>query len=132
MTAAKPLGRKAYGHIGHLPGSRLTREPFAVFDLMVDDERRTWEETRERVDLVGLPHPWTVYAGPSPLSIQDAMTLVECRNDFNAVDPVEGAVWRVERKGRVDFLAKYVIPGKRDGAYLPEVSGQPAVWNWRP
>jgi hypothetical protein len=45
---------------------------------------------------------------------------------------VEGAVWRVERKGKVDFLGKYVRPEKVDGCYLPEISGEEAVWNWRP
>jgi hypothetical protein len=47
-----------------------------------------------------------------------------------AVDPVEGVMYRVERNGQVDFLAKYVRPEKRDGIYLPEMSGRPSVWNW--
>lgn len=47
-----------------------------------------------------------------------------------ALDPVEGAVWRVERRGGGDFLAKYVRPDKTDGCYLPEVSGRAAVWIW--
>jgi hypothetical protein len=41
-------------------------------------------------------------------------------------------VYRVERKGRFDYLAKYVRPGKVDGKYLPELNGGDAVWNWRP
>ena len=47
-------------------------------------------------------------------------------------DEPEGVVYRVERKGDVDFLAKWVRPDKVDGKYLPEMSGEPAVWNWRP
>ena len=39
-----------------------------------------------------------------------------------ALDPVEGAVWRCERQGAVDFLGKYVRPDKIDGKYLPELS----------
>lgn len=39
---------------------------------------------------------------------------------------------RVEHKGEVDFLAKYVRPDKIDGLYLPEISGKEAIWNWRP
>lgn len=59
-----------------------------------------------------------------------------------AIDPVEGAVWRVERsnptgakgerKEGVDFLVRYVRPDKVDGLYLPEISGKEAVWNWIP
>ena len=60
-----------------------------------------------------------------------------------ALDPVEGAVWRVERfkqfrvkngferRWIVDYLAKYVRPDKKDGIYLPEQSGKEAVWNWK-
>ena len=32
----------------------------------------------------------------------------------------------------VDYLVKYVRPDKEDGKYLPEVSGEEAVWNWMP
>jgi len=39
---------------------------------------------------------------------------------------------RVERNAKVDFLTKWVRPDKEDGRYLPDVSGQRAVWNWRP
>jgi hypothetical protein len=67
-----------------------------------------------------------------PTSIEKAMGILAGDGFHGALDPVEGAVWRVERQGKVDFLAKYVRHDKADGAYLPDVSGQPAVWNWRP
>ena len=38
-----------------------------------------------------------------------------------ALDPPGGAVWRVERHGRVLFVVKWVRPDKVDGAYLPQV-----------
>ena len=44
----------------------------------------------------------------------------------------EGAVWRVERRGGYDFLAKFVRPSKVDGAYLPELSGEAPIWLWQP
>lgn len=55
---------------------------------------------------------------------------------YGATDPVEGCVWRVERRGVVDFLTKYVRPDKIDGSYLPKeidgvMHGEP-IWNWRP
>jgi hypothetical protein len=33
---------------------------------------------------------------------------------------------------KVDFLAKYVRPDQVDGRYLPELTGQAAVWKWHP
>lgn len=45
----------------------------------------------------------------------------------------EGAVWRCEnRRWGVEFLAKFVRPGKVDGLYLPSVSGGSEVWNFPP
>ena len=49
-----------------------------------------------------------------------------------AVEPPEGAVWRVERAGRVVGMAKYVRGDKVDGSLLPENSGRDAIWNWKP
>jgi len=47
-------------------------------------------------------------------------------------DQTEGVVYRVERKGKVDFLAKWVRHDKVDGKYVPENNGGETVWNWRP
>jgi hypothetical protein len=47
----------------------------------------------------------------------------------------EGAVWRVERKGKFDFMAKWVDPTKVDGKYLPELHSSEyiePIWNWCP
>lgn len=41
----------------------------------------------------------------------------------------EGLVFRVERNGKFNFLAKWVQPKKKDGIYLPHYSGKLAVWN---
>ena len=48
-----------------------------------------------------------------------------------ATELPEGAVWRVERRGKYDFMAKYVRPENIDGCYLPEMSGGGEYWNWR-
>jgi hypothetical protein len=76
------------------------------------------------------------------LSIEQALTRLNIYGFHGARDPVEGAVWRVERQrptGQksqkqhvVDFLVKYVRPEKVDGLYLPEISGQATIWNWDP
>lgn len=113
----------------------LAAEPWVVFDLMRGDQRAPREELLRRAGRGGLLTPRLLHEG-GPCSIAQALDLLERvargATDPVAQDPMEGAVWRVERRGLFDFLAKYVKPGKVDGAYLPEVSGQPAVWNWRP
>ena len=85
-----------------------------------------------------LPIPECVFdeVGKS-CTIKRAIEEIEKRNGHGAIDPIEGAVWRVERREKdgpwtVDFLAKFVRHEKVDGKFLPEVSGEQAVWNWRP
>ena len=114
----------------------LAHEPFVPFDLMRGGERAPYAEFVARVAVEGLVIPHLLSEGP-PLAIDKALALLEgdlkCRNGFHgAIDPVEGGVWRVERRGAVDFLGKFVRPGKIDGSYLPEISGKEPIWNWRP
>ena len=106
-------------------------QPFVAFDLMRGVERSPREEFHFRVGAVGLDMPTVLHSGGA-FSIEQALAELGTHGHHGAIDPVEGAVWRVERHGKVDYLAKFVKLDKVDGIYLPEVSGKPAVWNWRP
>lgn len=97
------------------------RDPFVAFDLMRGTERATYLEFYGRV--AGKLSTPTTLVGPTP--IEDAMLWLGTGGFYGALDPVEGAVWRVEREGKVDFLAKYVRPDKVDGNYF-----ETEVWNW--
>lgn len=108
----------------------LTHEPFVPFDIMVEGVRATSAETFPRFSDAGFVHPWTVHVGPINPAV--ALELLGEFGQHGALDKVEGMVWRVERKGVVDFLVKWVRPDKVDGCFLPEVSGKPIAWNWRP
>jgi hypothetical protein len=104
------------------------RQPFVAFDIMRNGhERATYQELLDRLC-------WRFAApallGQGPMTVEEAIRRLGDRGHYGALDAPEGAVWRVERDGKVDFLAKYVRPDKVDGSFLPEVSGQPAVWNW--
>jgi len=65
------------------------------------------------------------------LTIEAAMILCDV-SAHGAIEEVEGAIWRVERKGKVDFLCKYVKPSKVDGRYLKEdvFNGLPAGFEY--
>lgn len=102
------------------------REPFVLFDIMRDDRRATWEEVVSR-SMGEFVLPYT-FSGPT--SVAEAMQTLGEFGRYGALDPIEGAVWRVEREGRVDFLVKYVRPDKVDGSYLDSVTGEEPVWNW--
>jgi hypothetical protein len=119
----------------------LPHEPFVAFDLMRGDERMPYDAFTTRAAAGDFVIPTLLHRG-GPLSIEAALAALKEYGFHGALDPVEGAIWRVERdrptgkKGEtrrvVDFLVKYVRPNKVDGRYLPEMSGQAPVWNWRP
>lgn len=116
----------------------LRHEPFVVFDLMVGDKRMLYDDFINRVhDFIT---PTLLHRGGA-CGVESAMLKLGACGFHGAIDPIEGAVWRIERdkstgkKGEkkrvVDFLVKYVRPDKIDGLYLPEQSGMDAIWNWR-
>jgi hypothetical protein len=120
----------------------LKHEPFVAFDLMTGQERTTFDLFLAQIEPGEFVTPHLLHRG-GPLSIEDALRTLGLYGFHGALDPAEGTVWRVERNEQVspnhsdrrlvvDFLVKYVRPDKVDGAYLPEVSGQPPVYNWWP
>lgn len=131
-TVLEPGQRLVGEWLAQAHGTRysLPEGPFVAFDLMIDSKRAPFA----RVDLLcsnfAIPQPRLLHTGGA-LSVEEAMRL-HGLGDHGALDEPEGAVWRVERKGEFDFMAKWVRPDKVDGKYLPEVSGAEPVWNWRP
>ena len=108
----------------------LRHDPFVPFDLMVGPRRFSNQQCRELAARCGLESPFVI-SGEGPMPI-DAVAAALAMPHHGELDPVEGAVWRVERAGEFDFLCKWVRPDKVDGCYLPEVSGGEPIWNWRP
>lgn len=111
----------------------LPHEPFVAFDIMRGHERITYSEFRDRCwhKEIELNTPWTMHKG-EPMPVEVVMEMLGEHGTHGALDMAEGAVWRVERKGKVDFLAKFVRMSKTDGCYLESVTGGPPVWNWNP
>lgn len=109
---------------------KLKHEPFVLFDIMREHERLISDAVIVRSLPYGFITPRVIHTG-DPISIASVCAVLE-PSGYGAVDGVEGAVWRVERKGVVDFLGKYVRPDKVDGKYLEHISGKPPVYNWLP
>tara|TARA_Y100000034_G_C6883271_1_gene405102 strand:- start:172 stop:867 length:696 start_codon:yes stop_codon:yes gene_type:complete len=108
----------------------LIHEPFVAFDIMRKIKRLPFSQFMIRVALGGFVVPRLIHFD-GPIDIPEVLRKLE-PSGHGAIDKVEGAVWRVERRGEVDFLAKYVRPDKEDGIYLPEVSGKDPIWHWHP
>lgn len=113
----------------------LAHEPFVPFDLIAQGPhgrvRAPVDVLAARLEGTGLAMPAIVHRGP-PLPIDAALEALGPHGRHGAIDPPEGLVYRVERAGRVDLVAKYVSPDKVDGARLPENTGEPPMYHWRP
>lgn len=109
---------------------KLPHGPFVVFDIMRGDERLLYRDFLNRIRFWDLPAPRLISYG-QPMPVKTVLKHL-ATSGHGAQDPVEGAIWRVEREGKVDFLCKYVRPEKKDGIYLPEINGGETVWNWPP
>ncbi len=109
------------------------RSPFVAFDLFTpQQERLIYADFLKRFEQTEMALVPTVYVGPDAVSIEKALESIGEYGQYGAIDPVEGAIWRVERGDKVDFLVKYLKPDKVDGTYLPMVTGGPEVWNLEP
>ncbi len=114
----------------------LAHEPWYVFDLMRDKDRATQGELLERIDGHHICIPRTIGLG-SALAVDEGMRRCAEWSMAHADDGDEGLVYRLEtsknaRPPYVAYLAKYVRPDKRDGRYLPELTGGEPLWNWHP
>lgn len=107
--------------------------PFIAFDLFRENKRVLTDEFVARVTSHDLPLRHCLHDGAEALSLDLIVERLGTYGHHGALEPVEGAIWRVEREGRVDFLAKYVHPHKIDGKYLPsEETGAQAIYYWEP
>jgi hypothetical protein len=113
--------------LAHATRYALPHEPFVAFDLMRGPERLAHDPLGERLALAEFVRPGLVHRGP-PIAVAEVLARLG-RGFHGAIDPVEGAIWRVERTARVILVAKFVRSDKLDGALLPENTGEPAIWN---
>jgi hypothetical protein len=106
--------------------------PFVVFDIFRDGKRILYHELCERLQPVDMTVARCLHDYSTPMCVDGALAALGEFGHHGALEQVEGAVWRVEREGRVDFLAKYVRPNKIDGKYLPNIAEADPIWFWQP
>ena len=115
--------------LAHGTRYELHHEPFVVFDLMIGNGRVLYLNFLKRVLKFNFIVPKLISYGKS-ISHKNILKRLE-PSGHGALDHVEGYVCRVERRGQVDFLAKWVRADKEDGKYFKENYGED-VWNWKP
>ena len=107
----------------------LKHEPFVVFDIFDENRKRyAWNIVLEKLS-TNFVIPHCIHCG-NPMSVDDAMLLLGKYGYHGALDEIEGAVWRIENRGKFDFMVKFVRPNKVDGLYLEVMKGE-TYWNWK-
>lgn len=105
----------------------LPHEPFVAFDLMTGIKRKTYDEFSNHLRQFDIAIPRLIHKGTS-FAVDQMLEAIKI-SGHGAIDEVEGAIWRVERKREVDFLCKYVHHHKQDGKYFEENNGGNPTWN---
>lgn len=131
-------GQRVVGEwLAQAHGTRYTlhHAPFVAFDIFgANGLRLPRDRFREVCIEHGLVMPQLVHDGGA-IAPLDAYCLARAEA-HGAIDPVEGVVYRVERRGLVDFLAKFVRSSYVPGRFLPDVNPEikpgGEVWNWTP
>lgn len=112
---------------------------FVCFDVFNEkNQRLLWERKDDGLDAKTVIEAcWqrpaqTIPCQGRPMEAWDAyQSLLPC-GFYNAIDPPEGLVYRVEREGKVDFLAKWVHGDFVPGKYLESVTEGHSIWQWLP
>ncbi len=92
--------------------------PFVAFDIINDNGHKldymTFIKvcTDQYIDTVPLIHIG------QPVSIENSLKLLGPGRWGRSIDDAEGVVYRCERNGEVDFMAKHVRSGKIDGKFM--------------
>ena len=112
----------------------IPKEPFVAFDIIEGKDRLTYGQFSDIAEDYGFSVPTPIHFSCSAIGVNTAMTDCLLKSLLFGLrttnEAPEGLVYRVERKGKVDFLAKWVRPDFVPGKFLPEISGQPEVWNF--
>lgn len=97
--------------------------PFIAFDIITDKNKRlpylNFLSYAKRLNLQTVP---LLHIG-QPISIKNAVKLLS-NGHYGKPEKPEGVVYRCEREGNVEFLAKWVRADKQDGKYLDK-----ETWN---
>lgn len=127
-------GERACGEwIIQAHGTRyITCHNLYLFDIMIGTYRLPHLQMRDRVSgsqvdgFVGMPR----VIAQIPMDPKAALDSL-IPHAYHCETP-EGVVYRVERDGQFEFMAKWVRPDFQPGKYLESVTGKPPVWNFLP
>jgi hypothetical protein len=109
---------------------KIEVEPIVFFDYFdLNNKRILFSELKKKAIQYGLQLPKKLHEGQS-ITVEQLLPLLnEKTKGIESVDLPEGMVYRVERKGKVDFLAKWVRNDFENGKYCIGVDEKDLIYN---
>lgn len=110
-------------------------EPFVAFDYFEGETRLNYGDFKLMVERFDFSVPEIIAFGREAVPIEVCIEKMRKLNYgwIGCESKPEGAIYRVERKGKLDFIAKFVRKDFEPGIFLPEVNGTGIeIWNFNP
>lgn len=109
---------------------KIESDPILFFDYFTQkNERLLQTDLRQITGKYGLNMPRLLSEG-EPKKVSELLPILNLKTKgFESEENPEGMVYRVERKGKVDFLAKWVRSDFQTGVYCIGVEEHNIVWN---
>lgn len=105
-------------------------EPIVFFDhFNVENQRSQFDYVGELAMMYGLQLPRMLHRGKAIATNELLPTLNTGTEKICSIEMPEGMVYRVERKGKVDFLAKWVRSDFEAGKYIIDKEENELIWN---
>jgi hypothetical protein len=107
----------------------ISVEPIVFFDYFAGKKRVLYDELSSKAIEYGLQLPRILHKGNS-IEVETILPTLNLRTKgIESVELPEGIVYRVERKGEVDFLAKWVRSDFPTGKFCINIEEKDLVWN---
>jgi RNA ligase len=108
----------------------ITGEPIVFFDFFdANSERALFEILQTKINTFQLHLPRLIHKG-EPIKVEELLPILyQKTKNIESVELPEGLVYRVERKNKVDFLAKWVRADFPIGRYFIDVPEDKLTWN---
>lgn len=110
----------------------ILNDPFIAFDYFsCENYRMTNEMLFYKTVLMEIETPRVINFGYQSFSVESCMDELKNKHNHSVIakDSPEGLVYRVERKGEFDFMAKYVRQDFEPGIYSIGVPEEDLIYN---
>jgi len=115
----------------------IKSEPIVFFDFFTPENQRIIQSDLELITIdYDLPLPRKIHKG-DPISVNELLPILNYKVPIqsigiDSIEMPEGMVFRCERKGKVDFLAKWVRKDFPVGRFIIDKEEHELTWNQKP